>query len=107
MDTKQLSKKQKHWLEDESGAWVEQGIIEPQQQARILGQYSTSHAENFYSSWSSLLLISLGAILIGGGVILLIAHNWEHFGKGTRTVLSILPLILAQALLLVEAIKVR
>ncbi len=98
MDTKQLSKKQKHWLEDESGAWVEQGIIEPQQQARILGQYSTSHAENFYSSWSSLLLISLGAILIGGGVILLIAHNWEHFGKGTRTVLSILPLILAQAL---------
>ncbi|MBD3652956.1 DUF2157 domain-containing protein [Kangiella sp.] len=98
MDTKQLTKKQKHWLEDESGAWVEQGIIEPQQQARILGQYSTSHAENFYSSWSSLLLISLGAILIGGGVILLIAHNWEYFGKGTRTVLSILPLILAQAL---------
>lgn len=98
MEPKQCSKNQKSWLERESGDWVEQGIIEQQQQAQILNRYSTSHVDSFYSSWSSLLLISLGAILIGGGIILLVAHNWESFGKGTRTVLSILPLILAQAL---------
>lgn len=98
MEPKQLTKKQKHWLQYESDEWVEQGIINPQQQSQILGRYSTSHIESFYSSWSSLLLISLGAILIGGGIVLLIAHNWESFGKGTRTVLSILPLVLAQAL---------
>lgn len=98
MEPKQLTKKQKHWLQYESDEWVEQGIINPQQQSQILGRYSTSHIESFYSSWSSLLLISLGAILIGGGIVLLIAHNWESFGKDTRTVLSILPLLLAQAL---------
>lgn len=98
MEPKQLTKKQKHWLQYESDEWVEQGVINSQQQSQILGRYSTSYVESFYSSWSSLLLISLGAILIGGGIILLIAHNWESFGKGTRTVLSILPLLLAQAL---------
>ncbi len=98
MEPKQCTKNQKSWLEHESGEWVEQGIINQQQQTHILNRYSTSHVENFYSSWSSLLLISLGAILIGGGIILLVAHNWENFGKGTRTILSILPLLLAQAL---------
>lgn len=98
MEPKQLTKKQKHWLQYESDDWVEQGIIGQEQQAQILNRYSTSHIESFYSSWSSLLLISLGAVLIGGGIVLLIAHNWESFGKGTRTVLSILPLLLAQAL---------
>ncbi|MHC9511025.1 DUF2157 domain-containing protein [Kangiella sp. M94] len=98
MEPKQCTKNQKSWLESESGDWVEQGIIGREQQTQILNRYSTSNVDSFYSSWSSLLLISLGAILIGGGIILLVAHNWESFGKGTRTVLSILPLILAQAL---------
>lgn len=98
MESKQCTKNQKNWLKYESAGWVEQGIINSQQQTQILSRYSTSHTDSFYSSWSSLLLISLGAILIGGGIILLVAHNWEQFGKGTRTVLSILPLILAQLL---------
>jgi uncharacterized membrane protein len=39
-----------------------------------------------------------GALLIGGGVILLLAHNWDAFGRGTRAAIALVPLITAQAL---------
>ncbi len=38
----------------------------------------------------------LGAVLIGAGVILLLAHNWTQLSRPIRTVLAILPLALAQ-----------
>lgn len=40
----------------------------------------------------------LGAVLIGGGIILLLAHNWDDFDRTTRAALSFAPLVAAQAL---------
>ncbi len=40
----------------------------------------------------------LGAALIGGGVILLLAHNWDDLSRAARTVFSFLPLLIGQAL---------
>jgi uncharacterized membrane protein len=37
-----------------------------------------------------------GALLIGSGVILLLAHNWEHLGRPARTVIAVLPLAVSQ-----------
>ncbi len=39
-----------------------------------------------------------GALLIGGGVILLLAHNWEAFGRGTRAAIALVPLVASQVL---------
>jgi uncharacterized membrane protein len=39
-----------------------------------------------------------GALLIGGGIILLLAHNWEAFGRGTRAAIALTPLVATQAL---------
>ncbi|MCG6947651.1 MAG: DUF2157 domain-containing protein [Acidobacteria bacterium] len=39
-----------------------------------------------------------GAVLIGGGVILLLAHNWESFGRGTRAAIALSPLVATQVL---------
>jgi uncharacterized membrane protein len=39
-----------------------------------------------------------GALLIGGGVILLLAHNWEAFTRGTRAAIALAPLVATQAL---------
>ena len=38
----------------------------------------------------------LGAILVGLGIILIIAHNWDEFTRSTRTVFAFLPLIASQ-----------
>ena len=38
----------------------------------------------------------LGAILVGLGVILIIAHNWDEFSRTLKTVFSLLPLLVGQ-----------
>jgi len=40
----------------------------------------------------------LGAILIGLGIILILAHNWDEFSRPTKTCLAFLPLLIGQAL---------
>jgi len=40
----------------------------------------------------------LGSSLIGLGIILLLAHNWEQFSRFTRAILSFVPLIAAQGM---------
>jgi uncharacterized membrane protein len=42
----------------------------------------------------------LGALLIGLGIILIIAHNWDQFGRMTKTLIGFAPLVLAQILVL-------
>jgi uncharacterized membrane protein len=40
----------------------------------------------------------LGAILVGLGIILIIAHNWDEFSKVTKTFFAFLPLLTGQAI---------
>lgn len=40
----------------------------------------------------------LGAILVGLGIILIFAHNWDTFPKGIKTMLALLPLFTFQGL---------
>lgn len=47
----------------------------------------------------------LGAILVGLGVILIIAHNWDDFSKATKTVFAFLPLLIGQAICLYVLVK--
>ena len=40
----------------------------------------------------------LGALLVGLGIILIIAHNWDDFGKPVKLFFALLPLLAGQAL---------
>lgn len=40
----------------------------------------------------------LGSLLVGAGVILLVAHNWEFFSRPVRCAIAFAPLVLTQAL---------
>lgn len=40
----------------------------------------------------------LGSLLVGLGIILIIAHNWDDLSRTTKTVFAFLPLIVAQAI---------
>ena len=48
--------------------------------------------------WALLILGILGAALIGAGVILLVAHNWDDLSRSTRVALAFAPLLTAIAL---------
>lgn len=38
----------------------------------------------------------LGALLVGSGIVLIVAHNWDELSRLVKTILSFLPLVLAQ-----------
>ena len=40
----------------------------------------------------------LGSILVGLGIILIIAHNWDELARSTKTFFAFLPLVAAQAI---------
>ena len=40
----------------------------------------------------------LGAILVGLGIILIIAHNWDELSRTTKILLAFLPLLVGQVL---------
>jgi uncharacterized membrane protein len=74
-------------------------VIDPAEAERIRSHYGEPEARNAVKT--ALVIFSiLGALLIGGGVILLLAHNWDDLGRGVRAVLSFLPLLAAQSLAL-------
>lgn len=47
----------------------------------------------------------LGAILIGLGIILIIAHNWDEFSRNVKTLLAFSPLLIGQIICLYTLLK--
>jgi len=47
----------------------------------------------------------LGALLAGLGIVLLIAHNWNNYGRLTKTILAFLPLLLGQGFCVYTLLK--
>lgn len=83
-------------LYEELPGLVADQVIDIDAAKRIMDHYGP---EEKYGSRLIILAFSiLGALFIGGGVILLIAHNWNELGRGVRAALSFAPLVTAQAL---------
>lgn len=74
--------------------------------ARQITEYYQAK-ENAPSNKFNLVLGILGAILLGSGVILLVAHNWDVFNKLTKTILAFLPLVIAQAICVYAIVRKR
>src|SRR5690554_7317608 len=75
---------------------IEAGIITSETAKKIEEHY----AKKSSSPTNRLFVVFgiLGAILVGLGIILMIAHNWDELSKTTHTVLAFLPLTLSQFL---------
>jgi len=81
------------WLKEELAAWQTDGLVTAETAAKIAARYS---ADNEQTRSRSLLLIVfgiIGALFIGGGVILLIGHNWSELGRPVRAVLALVPML--------------
>lgn len=71
--------------------------------AGIISQITADQIQTFYKNKSSsapnkLLVVFgiLGAILVGLGIILMIAHNWDELSRATKTIFAFIPLMVAQ-----------
>lgn len=83
-------------LEKELTALLQAGVIDPDTAQRIRDYYTTKAG----SPQNRLIIVFgiLGAILVGLGIILIMAHNWDDFSKGTKTGIAFLPLIVGHFL---------
>ncbi len=92
-----MNKKALQWLYAELPRLVAQGILTPDADARLRAHYGP--VETARPGRLAVIIFGvLGALLIGAGIILVLAHNWEDLSRPVRAGLSFLPLVLAQGL---------
>ncbi len=69
--------KQVRWLKAESERWVRERIVTPEQ----AGQIRALYPETPSAPWGLLVFGGLGAAIVGLGIILLLAYNWDDIPK--------------------------
>ncbi|MBU1693671.1 MAG: DUF2157 domain-containing protein [Verrucomicrobia bacterium] len=85
------------WLLNELPGLVGQGILTAGQ-AESLRRYYASCSASSGRRWLLTLFGILGAVLVGFGIILLLAHNWEQLSRPVRAGLSLSLLLFGQVM---------
>lgn len=78
------------WMRKEIAVWRSEGVIDAPLAEVLLKRYVATSAR---MSWAAVLAGSFGALLIGLGVIALLAVNWDYFGRGARAAIALAPVI--------------
>ena len=75
---------------------VQAGVISQETADKINGYYEQKRGQ----STNRLFIVFgiLGAILVGLGIILIIAHNWDELSRTAKTLLAFLPLLVGQVM---------
>ncbi len=73
-------------LETEMAAWEREGVIAPDQRERILSRYRAAREAEEKAGPGRLVttISTLGALLVGVGVLLFVASNWSQIPSGWR-----------------------
>jgi uncharacterized membrane protein len=88
------------WLYAELPQLVERGVLTAEAAAALRRHYGPSDSAMSRIGWGQILLASFGALLVGGGIILILAHNWDGLGRPARAAVALTLLLAAQALTL-------
>src|SRR5688572_11183052 len=82
--------------------------------ANILTPDTADQIERYYRNKNkepdgkfNIVLGILGALLVGSGIVLLVAHNWDDMPRPMKTVFAFLPLALGQVLCFFTLVKKR
>ena len=76
----------------EIGVLKDEQVISDSTYSEINEYYDKNTTSSIH--WILIAFAVLGALSIAGGIILILAHNWDVFGRLARTVLSVLPIII-------------
>jgi uncharacterized membrane protein len=89
------SAKNIQWLYAELPQLVRDGVLTQAQADALRARYGDAQPAS-RASIITILFSVLAASFIAGGVILVLASNWDELGRGARAVLSALPLLAGQ-----------
>lgn len=88
-------------LEEESKRWTDSGIITAEQRDEILGFYKKKQTYNPVL----IVFAILGSLLLGLGVVLIFASNWDNITRTAKLIISFLPLIGSMGAVLFTVLK--
>lgn len=81
------------WLRSELPELVAAGVVSEEAAARLRAHFGDEDEDEGAGARVVMVLFGvLGALLIGGGIILLLAHNWDELSRPVRAAVSIAPL---------------
>lgn len=83
------------WLRGQLPELVASGAISSENAAAIDRHYGSVETR---STFGFIVLATVGTALVGAGIILLIAHNWDDLSRAARTVIAFIPLLIALGL---------
>ena len=89
-----INRRAVRWLRGQLPELVAAGVISSESAGAIERHYGPVESR---SNFGFVVLATVGSALVGAGIILLIAHNWDELSRATRTVIAFLPLLVAQA----------
>lgn len=81
------------WLNIQTSMWTEMGFISEEQNIKIRSFYKENPAYPKKQEILPMILAVIGSILVGLGIILLVAKNWEIMSRPTRLVVSVIPFL--------------
>lgn len=84
------------WLKDELPGLVQNEVLDPAAAQRLSKHYELDTLGD-RSATRRLVLALLGCCLVGAGVILLFAHNWDDLSRPMRAAVALGQLVVAQA----------
>jgi uncharacterized membrane protein len=82
------------WLEGELKRWVSGGIIDDGRAAAILRLYPVEQAAR---PWALIVFSGIGAVIVGLGIVLLFAYNWQYMSKAAKLSVVFSSLVIFQA----------
>lgn len=91
------------YLMQELKTWSDEGLIDALTASTIAARYTQQEMKSV--AWSRIILGSLGALLVGLGVIALLAANWDTLPRPVRAAIAFMPLFLCVAAYIVGVKK--
>lgn len=85
-----------HWLLDQLPAWEREGLVTPAAAATLRGRYR----EEQRPAVAQMVIAATGSLLVGAGLIAIVASNWDDLSRGMRLAMALVPLALSQAVTL-------
>ena len=84
------------WLRGQLPELVAAGAISSDNAAAIDRHYGSADTRG---NFGFVILATIGTALVGAGIVLLIAHNWDDLSRNARTAAAFIPLVLALGLI--------
>ena len=93
---RKVSEKHTQWLKKELPVLEKEGVVSSETAGRLKTYYAEHTASGI--NWAIAAFAILGTLLIGAGIILVFAHNWDELSRPVRAVLSLCPLLIGALL---------